>query len=57
MMALNNEKTTEFVSQPGSLAILHTYGSMRNYLPCSSKNLSASMAAMQPVPAAVIAWR
>jgi hypothetical protein len=25
--------------------------------PVSSKNLSASMAAMQPVPAAVMAWR
>ena len=27
------------------------------YLPCSSKNLSTSMAAMHPVPAAVMAWR
>jgi len=27
------------------------------YLLCSSRNLSASMAAMQPVPAAVMAWR
>src|ERR1700676_5469208 len=28
-----------------------------NYLPCSSRNFSTSMAAMQPVPAAVMAWR
>jgi hypothetical protein len=27
-----------------------------DYLPCSSRNFSTSMAAMQPVPAAVIAW-
>ena len=27
------------------------------YLPCSSRNFSTSIAAMQPVPAAVIAWR
>lgn len=28
-----------------------------NYKPCSFKNLSASSAAAQPVPAEVIAWR
>jgi hypothetical protein len=29
----------------------------QTHLPCSSKNFSASMAAAQPDPAAVIAWR
>jgi len=28
-----------------------------SYLPCSSRNFSTSIAAMHPVPAAVIAWR
>ena len=27
------------------------------YFPCSDKYLSASIAALQPLPAAVIAWR
>ncbi len=29
----------------------------KNYFPCSDKYLSASIAALQPLPAAVIAWR
>ena len=29
----------------------------RSYFPCSSRNFSTSIAAMQPDPAAVIAWR
>lgn len=32
-------------------------GNGQFYFPCSDKYLSASMAALQPLPAAVIAWR